>query len=90
MSGFERLVKPNHDAGCICRGNWRDIVAETSPLLDKKFKDRDGKEYIFFGLVHGSDDYFYGMWPVGEYKPVLLSCVGSIEGHGYTLVVEKQ
>ena len=71
--------------GCICRGNWRAIVAESEPLFDKRFRDRDGKEYTFLGVVHGSDDYYYGMVPVGEGKPVLLSCVGNLEGHGFTL-----
>lgn len=76
-------TEPN-DAGCICRGNWRAIVAEAEPLLDKKFRDSKGKEYVFYGVVLGRDDYYYGMSPVGEGKPVLLSCVGSIEGYGFT------
>jgi len=73
------------NTGCICKGNWRKIVAESEPFLNKNFIDRKGNEFIFFGVVHGNDDYYYGMWPVGDYKPVLLSCVGSIECHGYVL-----
>lgn len=78
----------SQDPGCICKGNWRAIVAEVEPLLDKKFRDSKGKEYLFYGVVHGSDDYYYGMFPVGDYKPVLLSCVGSLEGHGFVLTDE--
>jgi|GEM_PF-6630871 len=78
------------DAGCICQGNWRAIVAETAPLLDKKFRDSKGKEYIFYGVIHGSNDYYYGMFPLGEGKRVLLSCVGSIEGHGFTLIDSQE
>lgn len=74
------------DTGCICKGNWRAIVAESEPLLDKRFRDHKGQEFKFFGVVHGSDDYYYGMLPVGGGSLTLLSCVGSIEGHGYQLV----
>ena len=78
-------MSENKDIGCICEGNWRSIVAESEPLLDKKFRDRDGKEYLFYGVVHGSDDYYYGMLSIGDGKSLLLSCVGSIEGYGLTL-----
>ncbi|GBG14471.1 reductase [Novimethylophilus kurashikiensis] len=74
------------DDGCICKGNWRAIVKEVEPLINKKFRDSDGKEHIFFGVVHGSDDYYYGMYPLDGGSAVLLSCVGSIAGFGYELV----
>lgn len=74
------------DPGCICHGNWRNIVAECAPLLDKIFRDEKGREFVFFGVVHSSEDYYYGMYSRSEGKLCLLSCVGSIEGHGYTLV----
>mgnify|MGYP003423079750 CR=1 FL=1 len=70
--------------GCICEGNWRKIVGEYEPLIGKKYKGYDGETYTFFGLVHGSDDYYYGMCNRDLTKGVkLLSCVGSIEGHGF-------
>ncbi len=72
------------DISCICRGNWRAIVKDTEGLLDKRFRNDRGEEYSFFGIVHGSDDYYYGMWSK-EHGMHLLSCVGSIEGHGYTV-----
>lgn len=71
---------------CICKGNWRLIIKETESLLDKRFRNQHGEEYTFFGIVHGSDDFYYGM-SSKDHGMQLLSCVGSIEeGHGYHLV----
>ena len=65
---------------------WREIVSESRPLYDNKFV-RDGAEYTFVGVVDASDDYFYLMVPSDDkLRPVLLSCVGSIETHGFTAV----
>lgn len=75
--------------GCICEGNWRTIVKEYEPKIGKKYKTYwgpDGKgeyEYLFFGLVHGGDDYYYGMVSTKDGKVRLLSCVGSIEGFDF-------
>ncbi len=72
------------DPRCICRGNWRDIVKEAEPLLDKKLV-RDGKAWRFFGVVHGSDDYYYGLSNAdGEF--LLLSCVANLENWGFVPV----
>lgn len=73
--------------GCICTGNWRAIVNECSSLIDRKFRGNDGHVYTFFGVVHGSDDYYYGMHRAGQMA--LLSCVGSLQGWagwGYKLI----
>jgi hypothetical protein len=75
------LDKATHDEGCICHGNWRAIVKETAPLIGKRFRDQRGDVYSFFGVVHGDDDYYYGMFGCGKLQ--LLSCVGSIAGHGF-------
>lgn len=77
------------DAGCICKGNWRAIVAESEPLLNKRFRDGNGQEYKFFGVVHGSDGYYYGMLPVGGGALTLLSCVRGVKGHGFQLVASS-
>lgn len=72
---------------CICEGNWRDIVTEVQPLIDRLFEyERTGEEYVFYGVVWGSDDFYYGM--SNEGNSMLLSCVGSIEGHGFSLKEE--
>lgn len=70
---------------CICKGNWRLIVKESEPLLDKIYICSMGWEWIFFGIIHGSDDYYYGMWSKELQKLRQLSCVGSIDSHGYKL-----
>jgi hypothetical protein len=67
--------------GCICKGNWRSIVAESEPLFDSRFVDEHGKEYRFAGIVHAADDYYYLMQSKEGTR--LLSCVGSIEGWGF-------
>jgi hypothetical protein len=71
--------------GCICRGNWRALVKACEPVLDMRFRDAQGHEYAFFGIVHARDDYYYGMRGVSPDACALrlLSCVGTIAGHGY-------
>lgn len=77
-----------NDPACICRGNWRLIVAECEHLIGCQFRDaHNGDEYTFFGLVHADDDYYYGMWREGKLK--LLSCVSDIGGNGFDLVGEE-
>lgn len=75
---LERCVIPE----CICAGNLRNIVAETSHLIGKKFEDADGKRYVYFGVVYGDDDLYYGMSDM-ENKCLLLSCVGSLGMFGF-------
>jgi hypothetical protein len=70
---------------CVCKGNWRLILSETEHLLDRQFRDaRTGEVWRYFGLVHGGDDYYYGMWNGKTLK--LLSCVGGIESYELDLV----
>jgi len=72
-------------SNCICKGNWRAIVKEYEPLINRKFKNGfDGKTYIFFGIVHGDDDYYYGMCDEDN-KMFLSTCVGSMEQNGLIL-----
>lgn len=82
----QALIEP--DKGCICHGNWRKIIAESQFLLGKRFQDEDGVEYTFYGVVYGDDDYYYGMCD-DKGRAHLLSCVGSLEMHGYQLVQFK-
>jgi len=79
----ERLERET--AGCVCKGNWRLLVDECQSLLDCKFQSGPDT-YTFFGLVHGSDDYYYGMWDDKKKRIRLLSCVGAIEGFGFKLI----
>jgi len=78
------------DRECICRGNWRDIIKATEPLIGKKFAYADilGTYHRLLGVLHGDDDYYYVMYELESERCKFLSCVGSIESHGYTLVEE--
>lgn len=74
------------EEGCICHGNWRAIIKEVSPFFDKVFVDKGGQEYHFLGVLHAEEDYYYAMHSMdngGHF--VWLSCVGDLEGHGFTL-----
>jgi hypothetical protein len=73
------------DEGCICVGNWRDIVKEYEPLIGREFNG-DGKRWTFFGIVHADDDYYFGMSSYDDHTLRLLSCIGTIPGHGYELI----
>lgn len=73
---------------CICKGNLRAIVNETEHLFGKTYKDQHGDKHTFFGVVISEDDYYYGMHRHKDKQLSLLSCVGNIEGFGYTLEVE--
>lgn len=76
------------DPDCVCWGNWRNILKRVEPLIGREFfEERTGLTWRFFGLVHGDDDYYYGMWREGAM--CLASCVGSLESNGYRLVDES-
>lgn len=77
-----------HDDGCICHGNWRELVKESEPFLEKTYRDERGHKFVFVGLINGGDDYYYGM--AGEKGFRLLSCAASLEQHGYELVPEEE
>ena len=64
--------------------NWERLVRECENLIGEQYRDSKGQVYIFFGLVHSDDDYYYGMWRAGELR--LLSCVGSMETVGFELI----
>lgn len=69
---------------CICHGNWRTIIKECEPLIDKLYLDDNGAAHRFIGVMHGIDDYYYCMLSMaGQLQ--LLSCAGSIDGFGYTI-----
>lgn len=78
------LAPPAPALPCICHGNWRLLVAECAALLNRTYVDSKGVEYTFIGLVHGADDYYYGMLnKTGHLSQ--LSCVGTPDGFGFTL-----
>jgi hypothetical protein len=76
-------MESTDDLDCICRGNWRKLVNEKEKLIGKQYKSEDGKVWTFFGLVHGDDDYYYGLCNKGTLT--LLSCVADIEFYGFEM-----
>lgn len=59
---------------------WNSLVEQYAPKYDKLYRDSlTGTVYEFFGLVHASDDYYYGLWDVENKKLLLSTCVGSLE-----------
>lgn len=76
----------SNNLGCICEGNWRNIVNEVQHLIGKRFfSGIYNKTYTFFGVVHGADDYYYGMIDDNG-KMDLLSCVGDFETWELTII----
>jgi hypothetical protein len=60
---------------------WIKLINQHQRDFDCIYINSDGLEYRFFGLVHGEDDYYYGMYRNGDL--LLLSCVGNLDTHGY-------
>jgi hypothetical protein len=75
----------SEESKCVCRGNWRAIVDEYRDLIDKRFFNVEtGETSVFFGIVWGSDDFYFGMYDPNN-KLHLLSCVCDLKTHGYEL-----
>jgi hypothetical protein len=77
---------PEHAA--MTAETWTLLVNEYEPLIGRIFFTETGRLYRFFGLVHADDDFYYGMVSIGKILPTelrLLSCVGDLESHGFTL-----
>lgn len=71
----------------VCN-NWLLLLDECENLIGSYYQDEEGETYRFFGLVHGDDDYYYGMSSLETGKVRLLSCVSDIEGFGFTEIEE--
>jgi len=71
---------------CICEGNWRDIIKECEPLLNKWFVNKKGKKFMFIGVMNGFDDYYYCLSHMSTGVVEMPSCVGSLEQWGYSQV----
>jgi hypothetical protein len=69
---------------------WDIIVKEYEKDIGSRYQYQiqsgDIHEYSFVGLIHGNDDYYYGMRDVKTGHLLMLSCVGTLEGvngHGF-------
>lgn len=61
--------------------NWEAIIKEAEPYIDRWFTDECKNYYKLFGVVHGSDDYYYGIWDDECRQIMLLSCVIDLTGY---------
>jgi hypothetical protein len=59
--------------------NWELIVERYHKHIGDIYEDDDGTRYRLFGLVHGDDDYYYGLTNMKTGKLMLYSCVGALE-----------
>lgn len=74
---------------CICEGNWRKIIEDYEPLFGNLYYNKHKKEiYIFIGIMHSRDDYYYCMENIDTHQLKRLSCVGRIKDFGYDEVNE--
>lgn len=67
--------------------NADEIYKESEHLINKRFRDHNGKEYHYVGVLIGDDDYYYAMYSK-EHGLLSLSCVGDIENSWGMEVVE--
>lgn len=64
--------------------NWKTIVAEYESKIGESVYDDDGNIYTFFGLVHGDDDFYYGLISKSSDRHLrLVSCVLPLESAGF-------
>lgn len=79
--------EPRIDTECICKGNWRAIISESTPFFDRKYLNH-GVEYTFAGVLHSELDFYYLMISEKDATTRRLCCVGSIEAYDFILQPE--
>lgn len=91
LNAVTEVAAPEWDRVERRKDNWTLITAKERKRIGRRFKGYKGQEFIFFGIVDGYDDYYYGMgsWEKGKEGIHLLSCVGSIEMMGFTEIPSK-
>lgn len=61
------------------KDNWTLIQKQYHDKIGGKYRcDRTGEELVFFGLVDGDDDYYYGLMRKDR-TVILASCVGALD-----------
>jgi hypothetical protein len=69
--------------GCICEGNWRQLVSEYNELIGQYYiKPGTNLKYRFEGLVWGDDDFYFLLCDEMN-NCIMLSCVSNIEMYGW-------
>ena len=73
---------PKEKYKCVCDGNFREIVIDTEPLFETKFKTQSGEICTLHGVLFASDDFYYCLTG-NNGRCILSSCVGSLEDSGF-------
>lgn len=69
-----------------CVGDtWISLLDKYEHLIGSKYKDKKNKTWIFMGLLHGEDDFYFVLNLVGSDICRLASCVGSLEMDDFKL-----
>ena len=63
---------------CICKGNWRKIIAEVESKIGTKYINEKNETLIFVGVLWAEDDFYYTFWR-GNTSPLLSTCVIDFE-----------
>jgi len=64
--------------------NYDVICREVAQYKDQLFNGPyDGSVHVFVGILIAPEDFYYELVKVEDNSRVLLSMVGSIEGHGF-------
>lgn len=71
--------------GCICEGNWRNIIKESDPLIGKWFLDKNGKHWKFQGVLWAEDDFYY-LFRDTSHKCTYITCCVTLEQAGMRLM----
>jgi len=69
--------------------NWKLLLSKYEHLIGRKYRwSQNDETYIFQGLMHGVDDYYYNMTTANDGIMMSLSCVANLEDYGMELINE--
>lgn len=79
------MTEELYQDGCICEGNWRQIIKESYSDIGKWYHSSyDNKDYKLFGIVWADDDFYYGMCDKDS-KTILVTCCSYLKNQGFIL-----
>jgi len=67
------------------RDNWESLVEQYDDLIGNEYVDENGEEYVFIGLLHAQEDFYFFLGNKDKNK--FLSCVADLEQHGFKPLV---
>jgi hypothetical protein len=87
-AGRDRAIEEYDEKNCVCKGNWRSLMKQYDSMIGKNFVMQNDI-YHFFGIVHGADDYYFGM--NHELSGMqLFSCVCDLKTYGFVPYEEEK